>query len=239
MQTSFSHVRRNSGLCLPQPCPAQDTLGECFSLLKGPRADILQTARNVLLCQEKPAGSKLPSVLFLEVNVIVLSFFTGFACCYIPCSPCWSRRSHKEAGSLALGFELAFLLLHYGFPVGFWFLEPDGQWCVSSTDLLHWPWRMLISCGAEPLLWCLHGMGGLKSAPSSGHMSSFPFQSFCEGPWKEERIQAASQDDTDPWTMPNLSPCFSQRSRRENTRKSPWYIWALLSWNVFSKIYPK
>lgn len=76
-----------AGLCLPQPCPAKDTLAGCFSLLKGPRANIQQTARNVPLCQEKPARSKLPSVLFLEVNVILLSFLTGFARCYVPCNP--------------------------------------------------------------------------------------------------------------------------------------------------------
>lgn len=139
-----SAVRDSSfvGLCLPQLCPAQDTLGECFSLLKGPRTNIHQTARNVLLCQEKPAWWKLPSVLFLEVNVIVLSFLTGFARCYVPC---WSRRSHEEAGSLTLGFELASCPT-----VDFHFLELDGEWCVSSTDLLQWPWRMLMGCVAEP-----------------------------------------------------------------------------------------
>lgn len=72
---------------LRRAVPAQDTLAGCFSLLKGPRAHIQQTARNVPLCQEKPAQSKLPSVLFLEVNVIMLSFLTGFARCMFPATP--------------------------------------------------------------------------------------------------------------------------------------------------------
>lgn len=199
-----------SELCLPQPCPAQDTLGECFSLLKGPRADIQPTARNVLLCQEKPAGSKLPSVLFLEVNVIVLSFLTGFARCYVPCNPCWSRRSTEEASSLTLGFELTLLLPHCGFPVGF---IPGTRWAVMCVQ--HWSAALALEDAhglwGRTFMWCLHGVGSLKGAPSSGHVSSFPFHSFCERPWREERIQAASQDSQTPPNSVKLESLFQPK----------------------------
>lgn len=66
------------------PSPAQDARGRHFSLPMGPRANNQQTVRNASLCQEKPPWLKLPGVLFLEVNVIVLCFLTGFACCYVP-----------------------------------------------------------------------------------------------------------------------------------------------------------
>lgn len=71
----------------PQTCPPRDAQGRSFCFLMGPRANNHQTVRNVLLCQEKPAQLKSPGVLFLEVNVIVLCFLTGFACWYVPLQP--------------------------------------------------------------------------------------------------------------------------------------------------------
>lgn len=111
------------------------------------------------------------------------------------------------------------------FSCGFSF--PGTRWAVMCVQ--HWPAAVALEdahglCGWS-LLWCFHGVWGLKSAPSSGHVSSFPFQSFYESPWRKERIQAASQDHTDP-----LSPCFSQRSRRQNTRE--WVPVIHWSWIV-------
>lgn len=60
--------------------------------------------------------------------------------------------------------------------------------------------RAELSCGSSI------GVGGLKGAPSSGYVSSFPFQSFCDGPWREERIWGIRQDHTDPRTVSNFSP---------------------------------
>lgn len=89
---------------LPQTCPPRDAQGRSFSFLIGPRANNHQTVRNVPLCQEKTVRLKSPGVLFLEVNVIVLCFLSGFACRYVPLqSPL--KREELQGGRL-LQFEI-------------------------------------------------------------------------------------------------------------------------------------
>ena len=94
----------SAGLLLLKPCPARDAWGRRFSLLMGPPANNQQTVRNVLLCQEKPARSKSPGVLFLEVNVIMLCFLTGFACHYVPLQSL--LKQEEPRGDRLLGFEI-------------------------------------------------------------------------------------------------------------------------------------
>jgi len=91
-------------LVLPDTCPVQDARGRHFSLLTGPRARNQQTVRNVPLCQDKSARLKSPGVLFLEVDVIVLCFLTGFACRSIPLRPLLKQEELR--GGTLLEFEV-------------------------------------------------------------------------------------------------------------------------------------
>lgn len=171
-----SAIQGSSSRLFP-PSPAQDAWGKHFSLLMGPRANNQQIVRNALLCQEKCPWSKSPSVLFLEVNVMVLCFRMGFACCYIPLQSLL-KQEEPQGGSL-LEFAGKADSVAHRFPrlcplwrsvqtsrshgECTWACSPNPLWlsCGVLAFRARWgsgmcgsdlaaSWRMFVGWGAEP-----------------------------------------------------------------------------------------